>query len=98
MECLNDPILSAIKKYSNHPSIVRIKREYGSDKNKFHFHHVTPELIVEKVGKLNTKKSSSGEIPIHILKTYIETIKNSLTDSINNSINDGIFPIAIKIC
>ena len=62
----NNPVLSAIKKYSNHPSIIRIKKEYGNEKNKFSFRSVTPCSISKRIKKLNSKKKSSGEIPVYI--------------------------------
>ena len=53
-------------------------------------------MVVKRVNNLNTRKKSSGEIPANILKQYVEYFKDNLTDSINNCINNGVFPNELK--
>ena len=46
---------------------------------------------------LNNNKKTSGNIPIRILKENINILLPHITDCINSSISDGIFPDALKL-
>ena len=91
-----DPIELAVKKYSSHPSILKIKNHFPQDGLKFQFHPVTPDDIIKIVGSMNTKKKTSGDIPTSILKTFITSFNGSLTDCINNCIFESDFPQYLK--
>ena len=90
-----DSAINAINKYISHPSIVKIRNLYNQRDN-FNFVHVLPEDVSKQISLLKSKKKVSGEIPTHILKLASNSCINSLTDCINNSINDCIFPVELK--
>ena len=87
----NDPVLSAITKYQNHPSIFAIKQNYNSS---FEFSHITPDIVYKNI--LNIKKGSIN-VPIYILKSVADTCTPYLrTDCFNNSLNNCSFPDEMK--
>ena len=60
-----DPIDRAIKKFSTHPSIIKIKASYAHQ-DIFAFLHITLEEVKKCINGLDEKKGISGEIPTHI--------------------------------
>ena len=54
-----DPVLKAVKKYSAHPSILRIKE--NTNKKVLSFRNVTYEEILNKTNSLGTSKSTQSE-------------------------------------
>ena len=91
-----DVILTAIRKYQDHPSIIKIKSQKKGE-IKFEFPHILPEKIKSTVNALDTSKSTSGDIPIQVIKETIDLIIHPLTDYLNSSINNGIFPNKMKL-
>ena len=91
-----DKILTAINKFRDHPSIIKIKSMIKCDK-KFEFQHILPETLKSKVNTLDASKSTGGNIPINMIKETIDLIIAPLTDCLNSSINDGIFPQNMKL-
>ena len=89
-------VISAIEKYSTHPSIIMIKEKYPHS-SKLNFKYILPENTRETIMKLNTSKKCSGNIPTHILKLTVGVITNALTDCINCTIDDGTFPNSINV-
>ena len=85
----------AVEKYKNHNSILRIK-EKTKHFPSFGFTHVNPWEVSEQIDALNTKKASSGGIPSKVLKMSKKAICPHLTDCINTSINDCVFPEELK--
>ena len=66
----DNAVISAIEKYSTHPSIIMIKEKYPHS-SKFNFKHILPENTRETIMKLKTSKKCSGNIPTHILKLTV---------------------------
>ena len=91
-----DVILTAIRKYNEHPSIIKIKSLIKSNE-KFEFQHLLPETLKAKVNALDTSKSTSGDIPIQVIKETIDLTSVPLTDCLNASINNGTFPHKMKL-
>ena len=91
-----DSVTRAVKKYENHPSIIKTKSHFQTD-NIFEFYHILPEIVKIKMLKLNGRKSSSGPIPTNVLKENIGLYCNYITDCINASINDCVFPAPLKL-
>ena len=84
-----------ILRFSNHPSIIKIKHEFKLNK-KFSFQCV-PEAIVRKVVKsLPSDKATFGEIPVNVLKNW-ENCFFDLTDCINEAIRNIKFPDSLKL-
>ena len=83
---ITDPVLRAIGKYKDHPSIARIN-SLTKNKMQLNFKHLCPWEIKEKVSSLKTK-SSSLQMPVSILKNLIDVCPIPLTDQLNNTGND----------
>ena len=82
--------------YKNHDSISKIKA--GNNlQQQFHFKGVSSNEV-KKIKSLNTKKSAlSSCIPVSILINSIDTYLPILTDIINDSIKNGVFPDELKL-
>ena len=63
-----NPLLRAIKKYSKHPSILRIKQHFKNPA-KFPFRPVDKEVIAKEIKNLDTEKAAlQDHIPVKVLK------------------------------
>ena len=92
-----DPILAAIKKYSTHPSILKIK-EIVNTGHIFSFRETTIDNILKLVNKLKTKKAStSNDIPSKVLKENIDICGDHLLNIINNGISTSNFDSDLKL-
>ena len=90
-----DPVLKAIKKYSAHPSILRIKDKMNN--NVFSFRKVTYEEILIEINSLDTSKSTQSEdIPFKIIKDNADIFANFILQNFNKCIIDGKFPDQLK--
>ena len=90
-----DEISYAIRKYNNHPSIIKLKSLHKAD-SKFEFTHVLPETVLSYINKLNPRKMSSGGISTSIIKEFSDIYCVEFTDCINASINNCLFPSNMK--
>ena len=81
-----------IKKFKNHPSIVKIKNKYLI-KEKFSLQPVSVKDVENVIKNIPSNKASGGDIPIQILKKSGLTYQ-ILTNCINDAINKGVFPEA----
>ena len=57
---------------------------------------IGPWNVTEKVELLDCSKLVCGNIPTNMLKQAKEVACTYVTDCINNSIHDGIFPTELK--
>ena len=90
-----DPVLKAIKKYSAHPSILRIKDKMNN--NVFSFRKVTYEEILIEINSLDTSKSPQSEdIPFKIIKDNGDIFANFILQNFNKCLIDGKFPDQLK--
>ena len=90
-----DPIVDAINKYENHPSIIMIKNK---NKTQFSFTMVEYDDILKKVKKLNTSKASQqSDIPTKILRENDEFFARFFHENFNLCIDVDIFPSDLKI-
>ena len=90
-----DPVLKAIKKYSAHPSILRIKDKMNN--NVFSFRKVTYEEILIEINSLDTSKSTQSEdIPLKIIKDNADIFANFILQNFNKCIIDEKFPDQLK--
>ena len=64
---LQDPVLNAIKKYDNHPSVVLIRNNIANNES-FEFHPVSPNDVWNEIRQLDNSKKTSRFIPVDILK------------------------------
>ena len=75
-----DPLLCAIKKYSKHPSILRIK-QYFKNPTEFSFVPVDKDVIAKEIKNLDTKKAvQQDDISVKILKLIIISSSVSVSD------------------
>ena len=63
----DDPVCDAISRYSDHPSIIKIRDIFPG--NSFEFTNTDTETVHKVVMSLNSKKSTSGEISSKILQS-----------------------------
>ena len=69
-----DPILRAIEKYENHPSILKIKEKTPNNTG-FSFQPTNLRSVIREIGDLNESKSAPIEsIPPGILKDHYDII------------------------
>ena len=68
-ELFTDPVILALEKYKDHPSITSIKNKMTSmDNPKFSFRFVSLNETLNGVNKLNHKKASqASDIPFKII-------------------------------
>ena len=86
-----DPVLKAIKKYKNHPSIQKINEQNLEDI--FSFQPTTSELVTGEIFSLNTSKATPKDsIPTKILKENYDIFGYKLATDFNWAINNGSFP------
>ena len=85
-----DDIQSLTKNYENHISIGKVKKAYPEIvPDSFHFKSVSLDLNLKKF-------STSGTIPVTILKQTIEVHLQHLTNAINHSLQTNCFPDKLK--
>ena len=83
----NDIIDTIIRKYTTHPSILKIKENVRVE-NKFEFVDMTSDEIETEIKKLDTKKPSmEDDMPAQVLVVSI----------FNNSKNSNSYPHSLKI-
>ena len=92
-----DPVLKAIKKYKNHPSILRTKGSFKHPKV-FSLKYFNVEDIKREINNLNSKKATpKGDIPVKILKSKSDIIVLALTECYNQNIKNSTFPTELKM-
>ena len=83
-------------KYSNHPSIMKIKSNHDQTK-KFFFKHASEREVSIIISKLNIKKAIGHDgIPAKILKLSVNHLTPVVTRLINYCIDKCVFPSALK--
>ena len=92
----DDPVRNAIAKYSNHPSICKIKGDFPCDEG-FELQQVTLEEVSKEILSLESSKKVSGNIPVKILKLGVAQTAPILTKCFNSSIAECIFPDELKL-
>ena len=97
VENITETIKNIIAKYNNHPSIKAI---YDNNENTETFNLPLAKISdVQKIlGNINIKKSAGpGMILPSLVKMCSKVIDGPLTELINQTITEGIFPDAAKI-
>ena len=91
---IKDPVLRAIEKFKEHPSVKRILASTGSKSKGFSFQNVYPWEMRSKIRRAKYKKSDMS-IPMAVLKQSVDICVPSLTDLLNNAINDCHWPLEL---
>ena len=92
----DDILLSMIKRYDDHPSIMAIK-SFCTQGQSFDFIHVTPNDIKSCIVNLDSKKSTGYDgIPVKLLKVGTVPLSVMISKLINLSIDECTFPDLLK--
>ena len=92
----DDPLVNAIRKYENHPSIIKIKSS-AETAQLFAFNFVSSYDISEIINSMDSTKKTSGAIPIKIVKLANKKICKDVANCINECIKQNKFPNELKI-
>ena len=94
---VEDPILKAIAKYENHPSILRIKNYMKEKDLYFSFEFVDKPKISKEINKLNKKKAcQEHDIPVKLIKSNKDLFSHFIYHNFNNSLFSSNFPSNLK--
>ena len=95
-ENINDPLLKAIVRYRNQPSIVAIKKFWDS-KSYFSFKNIQKEEILKELNKLNINKATKiTDIPTKIIKENSDIFGDLVFSNLNCYINTSSYPTLLK--
>ena len=94
---ITDPVLKAIEKYKDHPSIISIKKRCKGNSS-FSFENLDRNYLHNEISKLNANKScQENDIPTKIIKENSDIFSDFLISPLNNSIEKGEFPDILKL-
>ena len=93
-QIFGDPVLNAIARYSDHPSIIKIKNSFGD--NSFEFTNTDTETVHELIMSLNSKKSTSGEVSSKLLQKSANICSFVLKNCFNSCLDQALFPEPLK--
>ena len=92
-----DVIDTIIRKYTSHPSILKIKGNIMIE-NKFQFIDMTSEVIETDIKNLDKKKASmENDIPVRALIASNTIAGPYLSAIYNNSKNSETYPVCLKV-
>ena len=74
--------MNAIRKYENHPSIIKIK-SYVEITQLFDFNFVRSDDISKIINSMDSTKKTSGAIPIKIVKLANKKICKDFSNSVD---------------
>ena len=92
----DDLLVNTIRKYENHPSIIKIKPSVERTQL-FDFNFVSSDDISKIINLLDPTKRTSGAIPAKIVKLVNKQICKDLANCINECIKQNKFPNELKI-
>ena len=85
-ENVEDPVLRAILKYKNHPSITVIKEKVKN--SVFSFYEVDKDKIKKEINRLNKNKASQkSDIPIKIIHDNVDIFADFIAESFKGAKN-----------
>ena len=92
----DDPLVNAIQKHENHPSIIKIKTSFETTQL-FDINFVNRDGISKIINLLDPTKKTSSAIPTKIVKLAKKQICQDLPNCINECIKQNKFPNELKI-
>ena len=93
----NEPILSYINKFKNHPSI-KVRKSRKKEEQIFTFSYVSYQEVLNKIRKLQTVTTRQQiDIPAKILKENSEVFVRYFHKDTNLCIENSIFPSDLKV-
>ena len=91
------PILMAVLKYRDHPSIITIKR-FRYQTVPFHFSYIYKKTVLKITRSLsNNKASQETDMPVTVVKENAEYFAEIICSQFNESINSSRFPLSFKL-
>ena len=94
-----DPVLNAVRKHENHPSIANIKINVRIEET-FEFQPVSSLEVRNEINQLNRSKKTSGD-PLTDITDIVKSISGScleyLTYFINQMVANSTFPNKLKL-
>ena len=95
-QIVDDPLVNAIRKYENHPSIINFKSSVETTKL-LDFNFVNNGDISKIINSLDPTKNTSGAIPTKTVKLENKQIFKDLSNSINECTKQNKSPNELKI-
>ena len=95
-ELFDYPLKNAIRKYGNHESIIKIKSSVETTQF-FDFNFVSSDDISKIINSMDPTKTTSGAIPIKIVKLANKQIYKDLVNGINKCITQNKYRNELKI-
>ena len=93
----NHPILMAILKYKDHPSIITIKL-FRYQTVPFHFSHIDKKTVLKIIRSLSKNKASQEtDMPVRVVKENAEYFVEIICSQFNESMNSSKFPLSFKL-
>ena len=94
---VEDPILKAIAKYENHPSILRIKNYMKEKDLYFSFEFADKPKISKEINKLDEKKAcQEHDIPVILIKSNKDLFSHFIYHNFNNYLFSSNFLSNLK--
>ena len=96
-ENIKDPILKAIIRYRNHPSINSIKKICNSECH-FSFADINKEDVIKEIHNLDsTKAVQNSDIPTKIIQENSDIFGDFIFANYNECKNSSVFPSLLKL-
>ena len=87
-----EPVANAIKTFSQHPSILKIKENTNSSAC-LSFHTISKEDLLYQINSLDpTKSTQKSDIPTNIIKKNYEIFSEFLFENFDSIILTSLFP------
>ena len=98
VEDVYDAVDTAILKYKDHPSILKIMEKMPITSNEFEFQPVTESYILKEIKGLESGKATLFKhIPVKILKENADLLHKKMTDLINTNLEKNLFSDTLKL-
>ena len=95
-DSIDDPVLKAIFKYKNHPSIIKIKQHIPEPKT-FSFHNVSKVEIEKQINLLDKSKAQQQtDIPTRIIKDNTDIFATYISQNFDFELKNSNFPDFLK--
>ena len=93
----DDILLSMIKRYDDHPSIVTIKTKFCPQGQTFDFVHITANDVKSCIINMGSKVSTGYDgFPVKLLKVGADPLSMIISELINMPIDECTFPDLLK--
>jgi len=94
----HDAVDTAIQKYKDHPSILKIREKVGITSEEFKFQPVTESYVLKEIKGLKTGKATLFKhIPSKVLKNNADILYKKMTSLINTNLENDVVPDTIKL-